>query len=254
MKTSTALWSVIITLAASLLLVSCGGSSSTPPPPPPVYYSIGGTMSNLASGDSVQLQDNGGDTLSVNANGSFTFATKLTSGSSYKVTISAQPASPAQTCGLSNGTGTATSNVTSVAVDCGHNEWAWMSGGSKLQQAGVYGTKGTAGPGNTPGARQQPVTWTDSSGNFWLFGGAGYDSAGYPGPINDLWKYSGGQWTWMSGPNQARDRARTGPWASLLRATYLRRGKARSPGSIPLATSGCLAASALTRPGGVGVT
>jgi len=68
--------------AASFLVValsSCGGGSSSPPPP--VTYTIGGTMTNLASGGSMKLQDNGGDTLTVTANGPFTFATKLTSGS-----------------------------------------------------------------------------------------------------------------------------------------------------------------------------
>lgn len=43
------------------------------------------------------------------------------------------------------------------------------------------------------------MTWTDSSGNLWLFGGFGADSTGFQGFFNDLWKYSNGQWTWMSG-------------------------------------------------------
>jgi len=34
-----------------------------------------------------------------------------------------------------------------------------------------------------------PVNWTDASGNFWLFGGNGFDSAGTQGYLNDLWKY-----------------------------------------------------------------
>jgi hypothetical protein len=34
------------------------------------------------------------------------------------------------------------------------------------------------------------VAWTDSSGNFWLFGGDGYDSAAVSdGLLNDLWRY-----------------------------------------------------------------
>lgn len=43
------------------------------------------------------------------------------------------------------------------------------------------------------------MNWTDSGGNLWLFGGIGYDlTAGSRGdePLNDLWKYSNGQWTW----------------------------------------------------------
>jgi hypothetical protein len=82
---------------------------------PPTTYSIGGTVSGL-TGTAV-LQDNGGDNLSVTANGSFTFATQLASGSAYSVTVLTQPSG--QTCAVSGGTGTVGSaNVTSVTVTC----------------------------------------------------------------------------------------------------------------------------------------
>jgi hypothetical protein len=32
-----------------------------------------------------------------------------------------------------------------------------------------------------------------------MLGGQGYDSAGNIGVLNDVWKYSGGQWTWVAG-------------------------------------------------------
>ena len=85
-------------------------------------------------------------------------------------------------------------------------EWTWMGGPNVAQQSGIYGTQGTAAPGNIPGARWVAVSWTDAAGNFWLFGGFGYDSRTNPqvyGDLNDLWKYSGGEWTWMSGSNDA---------------------------------------------------
>jgi hypothetical protein len=73
-----------------------------------------------------------------------------------------------------------------------------------MDQYGTYGTQGTAAPGNVPGARWFAVSWIDAAGNFWLFGGIAADSTGiYYGDINDLWKYSGGEWTWMSGSNTA---------------------------------------------------
>ena len=184
----------------SFLLSSCGGGSSRPPQP--TNYSIGGTVSKLAgSGGGLQLQNNGGDTLSVNANGTFTFTTKVASGSRYNVTVSAQPSTPAQTCGVTGGSGTATANVTNITVDCGHNEWTWVNGANVVSQPGVYGTQGTPALGNVPGARAIAASWTDTSGNLWLFGGGGRDSAGADGALNDLWKYSGGEWTWMSGAN-----------------------------------------------------
>lgn len=75
--------------------------------------------------------------------------------------------------------------------------WTWMSGSSTSGAVGVYGTVGSAAAGNVPGARAWASSWKDSSGNFWLFGGAGQCW------FNDLWKYSPstGLWTWMAGPS-----------------------------------------------------
>ncbi len=79
--------------------------------------------------------------------------------------------------------------------------WTWVSGSNVAYQAGTYGTKGTAASGNVPGAREAAVSWKDVGGNFWLFGGQGYDSAGNGGLLNDLWKFDGTNWTWVSGSN-----------------------------------------------------
>ena len=76
-----------------------------------------------------------------------------------------------------------------------------MGGSNLVNQQGTYGTQGTAAPGNVPGARGTKMNWTDAAGNVWLFGGLGYDSEGTLGYLNDLWKYSSGQWTWMGGSN-----------------------------------------------------
>ena len=78
-------------------------------------YSVGGTVSGLSG--TVVLQDNGGDNLSVTANGSFTFATSLASGAAYGVTVKTNPSG--QTCTVTNGSGTiGSANVTNVAVSC----------------------------------------------------------------------------------------------------------------------------------------
>jgi N-acetylneuraminic acid mutarotase len=88
--------------------------------------------------------------------------------------------------------------------------WTWVSGsaGGSTGTAGapgVYGTKGTASVNNVPGARDDAVSWTDATGNLWLFGGNGYDSTDTLGWLNDLWKYSpiAGTWTWVSGSDVA---------------------------------------------------
>jgi N-acetylneuraminic acid mutarotase len=80
-------------------------------------------------------------------------------------------------------------------------QWTWMSGSSTGGQPGIYGTQGAASSTNVPGARQPAASWLDASGDFWIFGGVGFDSNGSVDYLNDLWKYSGGQWTWMSGSN-----------------------------------------------------
>lgn len=85
----------------------------------------------------------------------------------------------------------------------GSKEWTWVSGSSTTpgNQLGVYGTEGTASPSNVPGGRASAVSWVDSSGNLWLFGGSGFDSTGSSGMLNDLWEYSPStkEWTWVSG-------------------------------------------------------
>jgi hypothetical protein len=83
-------------------------------------FTIGGTMSGLAGGDSVRVLDNGGDAIFVSSNSSFTFPTPLASGATYDVTVANQPVIPiAQTCTVADGTGTVgTSNVTDVTITC----------------------------------------------------------------------------------------------------------------------------------------
>ena len=77
--------------------------------------------------------------------------------------------------------------------------WTWVSGAKVKDQAGAYGTQGVANSANVPGSRSSSVSWTDASGNFWLFGGTGFDKDGTQGSLNDLWKFDGANWAWVSG-------------------------------------------------------
>lgn len=88
--------------------------------------------------------------------------------------------------------------------------WTWMGGSNSAYSAGWYGDKGVPSRANYPGARERAVSWTDNNGNFWLFGGVidcnpdgNYDLYPfvYPCASNDLWKFDGSNWTWMSGRN-----------------------------------------------------
>jgi N-acetylneuraminic acid mutarotase len=83
-------------------------------------------------------------------------------------------------------------------------EWTWMGGENDDQvSAGIYGTLGTAAAQNLPGARQDSTSWTDNNGNFWLFGGAGYDSVGIYGYLNDVWVYQPADSTTLPEPDFA---------------------------------------------------
>jgi large repetitive protein len=87
-------------------------------------FTVGGTLTGLASGASVVLQNNGGSNLTLAANGPFTFTTRIASGSAYSVTVLTQPANPSQICTVTAGTGTvAAANVTNVAVNCVTNSF-----------------------------------------------------------------------------------------------------------------------------------
>jgi N-acetylneuraminic acid mutarotase len=84
------------------------------------------------------------------------------------------------------------------------NQWTWINGDSVAfpLRYGVYGTQGVAAAANKPGGRELAVSWSDASGNLWLFGGNGH-AASSDGRLNDLWKYSPltNQWTWVKGYN-----------------------------------------------------
>jgi hypothetical protein len=91
-----------------------------------------------------------------------------------------------------------------------HGEWAWMGGTSALsyvyspEMASSYGIEYQFADGNWPGQRAGAISWNDSNGNLWLFGGLGYDSTSLNALLNDLWvfdprKGTHGQWSWMGG-------------------------------------------------------
>lgn len=93
--------------------------------------------------------------------------------------------------------------------NCG--KWTWVSGSNKANVIGVYTTDANGNPSfsptNMPGARVAVAGWTDTAGNFWMFGGNGYDSAGTLGNLNDLWVFNAatGQANWIAGSKLAND-------------------------------------------------
>ncbi|WP_206002760.1 NHL repeat-containing protein [Paraburkholderia polaris] len=162
-----------------LFLAACGGvdqpqqeasapatsvPASVPPTVPPtvppvVTYTIGGTVTGLGSG-SLALLDNGANTLTLQANGPFTFTTPVAFNNAYSVTVGTQPLW--QTCSVANGSGTATANVTNVAISCA----AAQAMVSTLAGSGTVGSAngtGTAATFNKP----EGVA-VDASGNVYV--------------------------------------------------------------------------------------
>ncbi|MDE2201895.1 MAG: hypothetical protein KGJ38_04120 [Burkholderiaceae bacterium] len=137
MSVSNMFSSGLLACCVVLGLSACGGGdgsgasgtasagSTGPTAPAAQGYAIGGSVTGLSG--TVVLQNNAGDDLAVSANGAFTFATSVSNGAGYNVTVSTQPAT--QTCTVTNGAGTVSAaNVGNVSVVCATN--AFKVGGS----------------------------------------------------------------------------------------------------------------------------
>lgn len=84
----------------------------------PALRTVGGSVSGLL-GDNLIIQNNNDDDLSLENNGSFTFAVPRLDGSSYHVTVLSQPQDPSQSCSVVNGSGTVSGmHVTDIEVNC----------------------------------------------------------------------------------------------------------------------------------------
>jgi len=162
-------------------------------------------------------------------------------------------------------------SMTAGARTTAPNEWTNLrapgvttivsQGNSIYAVPGVYGILGTPDAANTPGGRDSAATWTDSSGNFWLFGGGGYDANGNYGTLNDLWEFQPSTqiWTWIGGsstlPSECAGALNTpcgqpgvyGPSTLPVLQTSPAVAVPQRPGSITAATSGSSAAMALMR-------
>ena len=79
-------------------------------------YSIGGVASGLAGSQSVVLQNNAGDNLTISANGSFSFPSQIGYGNNYNVTVLTSPTG--KSCSVSDGSGAATADITNVTIAC----------------------------------------------------------------------------------------------------------------------------------------
>jgi hypothetical protein len=102
-------FSLLASLLLAVSLTACGGGDAT----------IGGTLSGLPTSTTVTLQNNATESLSLSANGSFTFDDPIDSGDTYAVTVLTHPVGAY--CSVTNGTGTVSTTdtaITDVVVAC----------------------------------------------------------------------------------------------------------------------------------------
>ena len=82
-------------------------------------FSIGGMLTGLSPGDSIQLESNGGDATTLSSNGPFMLASPVPADTGYSVSAAMVNGAPIpETCAVQNRTGTATMPVSNVNVIC----------------------------------------------------------------------------------------------------------------------------------------
>jgi hypothetical protein len=134
---------------------------------------VGGTLTGLSPGDSIDLSANGGPATRIASNGAFTLA--AAPNQPYTVTSSISPGSPIpETCSVQNGTGTATMPMSNVTVICIPNDLLYyfpFSGNAK--DASGNGHDGTV-YGN---AKPTSDRFGNANAAFSFDGATGYVSA-----------------------------------------------------------------------------
>jgi hypothetical protein len=119
-------------------------------------FTVGGTVTGLA-GSGLVLRD-GTESLPISANGPYAFTTRVASGGTYAVTVTAQPTGPSQTCTVANAVGAVgAANVTNVNVTCATSAFTLGGAVSGLAGAGLVLHNGTE---SLPISANGPYTFT----------------------------------------------------------------------------------------------
>ena len=139
--------------ASTTVVVTCSSESHT----------ISGTVVGLSSGQSIILQNNSGDNLTVSSNTSFSFTTKVGQGDTYLVTVKTQPTG--QICTPNLNSGVVSDNVSDVSIICSYTVYT-VSGS-------VSGLSGTLVLQNNYGSDQ--TLTSDGSFSFQVASSAKYN-------------------------------------------------------------------------------
>jgi len=150
-------------------------------------YIIGGTVTGLVGGELV-LQNNGGDDLVINADGNFTFATALTDGSAYEVTVLIPPAEPGiQRCTIENDEGFLEGGDVNVNVNC--QLLLFISADDGLVGRELFATDGTAA--GTSLVKDINANASADPDNLVVVNGSAYFVATSGMTGRELWKTNG---------------------------------------------------------------
>jgi N-acetylneuraminic acid mutarotase len=89
--------------------------------------------------------------------------------------------------------------------DMEKNVLTWLQRQDSLRQFAtpdpyVYGSKGVSDTKNVPSSRKRSCGFVDLNDDLWLFGGKQLLETSFES-LSDMWKFSGGNWTWMAGDN-----------------------------------------------------
>ncbi len=104
---------ILWTIFSWMTLSACGGGGGGGGGP----YTVGGSVAGLLANTNVVLLNNGANSTTVSANGTFTFSLPVPAGMPYAVTVAMQPLG--QNCSVANGSGSTNgANVSNVSVAC----------------------------------------------------------------------------------------------------------------------------------------
>ncbi len=125
-------WIIFLLTVMVLGISGCGDSDDDSAP----YY-VGVDVSGLPAGDSVVLQNNGGDDLLLSADGTATFSESQVDGSSYYVTVHTQSTDTNTLCAVMNPVGTINCAAAEVTVTC--TDIVTLGGAVEDSQDGMLG-------------------------------------------------------------------------------------------------------------------
>jgi sugar lactone lactonase YvrE len=142
-------------LGFTAVLLACGGGGADN-----AKYTVGGTLNGLVAGQSVRVKDaNSGQQVTLNANGRYIAIINVSNGTTYSLSITAQP--EGQLCSFSNASGAVvSSDVSTITISCSNT--------LNLLAGNVGGAGNTDGFATNASFQFPTGMATDSAGNIYV--------------------------------------------------------------------------------------